>query len=212
MLRLAASLAVLLMLVSAPDLSAQDTILRAILTNDAETHEVVPTTSTGDPRPASFGNAMFILSEDMTSMSYTAEIFNIDVTGSQTPDPNDDLGAAHIHARPDLQTANGGVVWGFFGSPFNDNNPDDSVVTPFATGVGGTFSGKWDAPEGQNTTLAEQLPAIFEGRTYMNFHTTQFGAGEIRGTLTVIPEPASLILAGMGGLLTVLLVRRKRVG
>jgi len=35
------------------------------------------------------------------------------------------------------------------------------AMTPFATGVGGTISGKWDAPEGNmTTTLAAQLPNI----------------------------------------------------
>src|SRR5205807_6051044 len=71
--------------------------------------------------------------------------------------------------------------WGFFGSPFNDNNPDDHVVTPFGSGAGGTFTDKWDDPEGNATTLTAQLPNIRAGRAYINFHTTQFPGGEIRG-------------------------------
>ena len=91
-------------------------------------------------------------------MTFSSTIFNIDVTGSQTPDPNDNLTVAHIHAGPLVTpTTNGPVVWGFFGSPFNDNNPNDALVTPFSTGVGGVFSGKWDLPEGNNTTLDAQL-------------------------------------------------------
>ena len=62
-------------------------------------------------------------------------------------------------------------------------------MTPFATGVGGTFSGKWDAPEGNNTTFAAQLDNILAGHAYINFHTTQFGGGEIRGNIVVVPEP-----------------------
>jgi hypothetical protein len=68
------------------------TILHAILTNAQENPPAVPTTtSTGDPRPASFGTAVFTLNDAQTAMSFTATIFNIDVTGSQTPDTNDDL-------------------------------------------------------------------------------------------------------------------------
>ena len=104
--------------------------------------------------------------------------------------------------------ANVGVVWGFFGSPFHDNNPNDFSMTPFATGVGGTFVGKWDAPEGNNTTLAAQLDNILNGHAYINFHTTQFGGGEIRGLLTVVPEPASLSALAIGSL--ALLARRRR--
>src|SRR5207247_2233334 len=83
-----------------------------------------------------------------------------------------------IHAGPAVTpTTNGPVVWGFFGSPFNDNNPNDFVFSPFPTGVGGTFSGKWDLPEGNGTNLAAQLPNILAGRSYINFHTTKCGGG-----------------------------------
>jgi len=69
--------------------------------------------------------------------------------------------AAHIHAGPAVAPGvNGPVVWGFFGTPFNDNNPNDVVNTPFATGVGGTISGKWDAPEGNATTLTAQVANV----------------------------------------------------
>jgi hypothetical protein len=120
---------------------------------------------------------------------------------------NDNLTAAHIHAGANVPPLNNGVVWGFFGAPFNDNNPNDFSFTAFGPGqVGGTFTGKWDLNEGNNTTLAAQLPNIFAGRAYINFHTTQFGGGEIRGQLTV-PEPASLTLVGLA--LAGLIVRRR---
>lgn len=186
------------------------TILYATLTNSQENPPVTPTTSTGAPRPESFGFATFVVNDAQTSITFTAQIFNIDVTGSQTPDTNDNLTAAHIHAGPNVTPAtNAGVVWGFFGTPFNDNNPNDSLVVPFTTGVGGTFSGKWDAPEGNNTTLAAQLPFILTERAYINFHTTQFGGGEIRGAL-VVPEPSSIVMLGMGAVALIGCGRRLR--
>jgi len=167
-------------------------ILFANLTNSQENPPTTPTLTTGAPRPASFGTATFDLNNALTAMTFSATIFNIDVTGSQTADVNDNLTVAHIHAGPLVTpTTNGPVVWGFFGMPFNDNNPNDAVVTPFSTGVGGTFSGKWDLPEGNNTTLDAQLPNILSGRSYINFHTVQFGGGEIRGAIQVVPEPAT---------------------
>src|SRR5205085_10014476 len=74
------------------------TILFANLTNSQETPPTIPTTSTGAPRPASFGTATFVLNDAMTAMTFTATIFNIDFTGTQTADVNDNLIAAHIHA------------------------------------------------------------------------------------------------------------------
>ena len=182
----------------------------AFLTNGNENPPAVPTLVSGAPRPASFGVATFTLSADWSSLTFEAVIHNVDFTGTQSDDTNDNLVAAHIHAGPGVTpTTNGPVVWGFFGMPFNDNNPSDVVLTPFATGVGGTVSGKWDTPEGNNTTLDAQLPDIIAGRAYINFHTVQFGGGEIRGNITVTPEPATVLLLG-GGLLTLGIAARRR--
>jgi hypothetical protein len=132
-------------------------------------------------------------------MTFSSTIFNIDFTGRQTPDRNDNLTVAHIHAGPNVTPrTNGPVVWGFIGTPFNDTNPRDVRVTPFSTGVGGTVTGKWDAPEGNNTTLTAQLSNILEGRSYINFHTAQFAGGEIRGNISVAPEPTTWLVLGSG--------------
>jgi hypothetical protein len=163
--------------------------------------------SGGGPRPVSFGVATISIAADLQSLTLDARITNIDVNGLQTPnDTNDNLTNAHIHASATVTpTTNAGVVWGFHGAPFNDNNPNDAVMTPFATGVGGDFHAKWDAPEGQGTTLAAQLPNILSFHSYVNFHTNQFGGGEIRG---MIPEPTSASLL-LGGVFVALAQRRR---
>jgi hypothetical protein len=207
MLKIALALAASLLAGSATAV----TLLTATLTNGAENPPTNPTTAAGAPR-SSFGTATFVINDAMTSMTFSATIFGIDVTGTQTADPNDNIAASHIHAAPTVTpTTNGPVVWGFFGSPFNDNNPNDAVMTPFTTGVGGTFSGKWDAPEGNNTTFADQLANILGGHAYINFHTTQFPGGEIRGNIVAVPEPETYLLL-LGGLALVArtAVRRRR--
>ncbi len=190
------------------------TFLTATLNNASENPPTVPTTAGGQPRAASFGTASFFIDSGSTFMTFTATIFNIDVNGMQTPnDANDNLLNAHIHAGPAVTPiTNGPVVWGFFGSPLNDVAPNDFTMTPFASGVGGTFSGKWDLGEGNNTTLTAQLPNILAGRSYINFHTTQFGGGEIRGNIVaMVPEPESYALM-LAGLAVVAGVARRRGG
>ena len=206
MLKIASAL---LLSVLAGSAGAQ-TVLTATLNNASENPPTVPTTAGGQPRAASFGTANFFIDSAASFMTFTATIFNIDVTGSQTADLNDNLVAAHIHAGPLVTpTVNGPVVWGFFGSPFNDNAPNDFSFTPFATGVGGTFSGKWDLGEGNATNLTAQLPNILAGRAYINFHTTQFTGGEIRGNIVAVPEPETYALM-LGGLAIVAGVARRR--
>lgn len=176
------------------------TTFTADLTNAGETGTVIPTLMSGAARPASFGSAVFVLNDAQTALTMTVTAYNIDFTGAQTADANDNLLAAHIHASPTAAPGiNAPVVWGFFGTPFNDNTPNDEVVTPFATGVGGTITGKWDAPEGNGTTLTAQLSNLLTGHAYINFHTVQFGGGEIRGMITAIPEAHeyALMLAGL---------------
>jgi len=190
----------LLVLLAASRPAHASTILIANLTHDQEPGAGPLLASTGGPRPLSFGTALFTLNDAMTELAMTVTVFNIDITGTQTLlDTNDNLLNAHIHvgAPPGV---NAGVRWGFFGSPDNDISPDNLVITPFATGVGGTFTSIWNQgegnPAGQNLTTS--LPDIFAGLSYINFHTTQFTGGEIRGQIGVVPEPSSMILVGAG--------------
>ncbi|MGH9932528.1 MAG: TIGR03118 family protein [Pyrinomonadaceae bacterium] len=168
------------------------------ITNAQENPPTNPTSTGGARRPASYGTATFKINTMQDAMTFTATIKNLDFTGSQTADTNDNLTNAHIHAGAAVTpTTNGPVVWGFFGSPFNDNNPNDQAVTLLVGEVGGIISGKWDAPEGNGTTFAAQLANLKEGRAYINFHSTQFGGGEIRGNFPAMTAFRDLLVAGL---------------
>lgn len=167
------------------------------LTNGQENPPANPTTTGGARRAASFGTATFNMNTAQTQMTFTATINNIDFTGSQTADVNDNMIAAHIHASASVTPGtNGPVVWGFFGSPLNDNNPNDVVKTD-GPGVGGTISGKWDPPEGNGTTFAAQLSNLKSGHAYINFHTTQFGGGEVRGNFPEMQGFRDSLITGL---------------
>jgi len=109
-------------------------------------------------------------------------VHGLDLSDTQTAATGDNLLAARMHdSALSVPGFSAGVVFGFFG--VSDNNPNDLVETPFSSGVGGTITGKWDANQGNNTTLAAQLSNLREGRAYFNFHTRQFPGGEIRGNI-----------------------------
>lgn len=168
------------------------------LTNSQEVPPANPTTTTGMRRPNSFGTSTFHIDDTLKTMTVNTTVFNIDINGTQTTDTNDNLTNAHIHAGASVAPGvNGPVVWGFFGSPYNDTTPDDHVVTPVAP-VGGTFFNKWDDVEGNGgTTLTAQLANIRAGRAYINFHTSQFGGGEIRGNFPATQPLRDNLVAGL---------------
>ena len=102
-------------------------------------HENPPTTPTlvgGASRPLAFGHFDFVLNDAQTSMTMSGTVTNLDFTGTQTADPNDNVQNAHIHASATVTATTNVPSSGFIGSPQNDVNPADVVVTPFpAPGV-----------------------------------------------------------------------------
>ena len=185
-------------LLASANLSPSD--FSVFISSSQEVPPTNPTTTGGASRLQAWGTARFVVNGGTTAMTMSATVNNLDFTGSQTTDTNDNLLNAHIHAGPSVAPGvNGPVVWGFIGTPFNDNNPNDAVVAPFSSGVGGSVSGKWDAPEGNGTTLSAQIDNMRAGRAYINFHTSQFAGGEIRGNFPATQALRDSLLAGLNG-------------
>jgi hypothetical protein len=75
------------------------------------------------------------------------------------------------------------------------------------TGVPGATSGA--IPEQSFAITAGQVAQLQAGHFYMDVHTSNFEGGEIRGQVTLTPEPASVWLIGLG--LSVVAVARCRM-
>jgi hypothetical protein len=93
-----------------------------------------------------------------------------------------------------------GAISGAYDHTFDMTNPS-SYNAAFVTDHGGNASGAFAA-------LVEGLNS---GRAYANIHSEAYQAGEIRGFLTLVPEPESyaMLLAGLG--IISILTRRRRV-
>jgi hypothetical protein len=121
--------------------------------------------------------------------------------------------AAHIHcctAAPGTGTAGIAVdtpslpgfplgsTSGSFSGIFDLDDPLN--FTPaFITANGGTAAG----------AIATLVGGLNAGRAYFNVHSTAFPGGEVRVFPTLVPEPASLSLLGIG-LLSLAIRRRRR--
>jgi len=153
------------------------------------------------------GSARLILNATKDRVEGDVQLFGVDLDGNQTPDPDDDVVAFHIHRAP--VGVNGPVVFGFI-SPNNDQN-GELMINPEL----GTVWFGWDLNEGNGTTLAAELANLRAGDLYFNVHTVGIGSGEIRGQIvhSSIPEPmtAGLAMCGLTGL-GLLSSRRRRVG
>jgi hypothetical protein len=63
----------------------------------------------------------------------------------------------------------------------------------FDAATSGTFSGS-------GTLSASQVAGMLNGLTYFNIHSGTYPGGEIRGQITVVPEPSALAVLGLGAL------------
>jgi hypothetical protein len=148
------------------------------------------------PANASPGTGFADVFYNNTAHTLLVEVSFTNLTGTTT--------ASHIHAAtssPFLGTAGVatttptfagfplGVTFGSYSNTL-DLTLSSSYNPSYVTANGGTTA----------SAEAALIAAINAGEAYLNIHTTTFGGGEIRGFLTLVPEPSTTALLGIGGL------------
>lgn len=185
-------LATVVVLTLAGAVSASAAVLRyqAMVTGGQQVPDPVMTDA--------FGMASLDVNTEFESLS-----FSLDVTGIGLADLVDvaNLGPVHLHRAPAGRNGPVIVPFTFESAGYTDTAEGFRLfraMVSFSDISGGADFGTF-------------VSGLDKGDFYVNVHTAEFGAGEIRGQLSAVPLPASafLLLGAVGGLAG---LRRLRAG
>ncbi len=146
------------------------------------------------------GSAELTLSEDGTSLHYSIHVSGVDFgafTEAGTPlteDTGDDVTALHFHNAP--RGENGPVVFGLIGLAQDEDDLEIQVNEDGSTYI----TGYWELTDNANAPLTDFVDEIRGAESgedvelYLNLHTVEFPAGEIRGQLQVELEEVEVVV------------------
>jgi hypothetical protein len=162
-------------------------------------NEVPPNASAG------FGTGTFTFDDVLHTMLVEVEFEGL--TGTTT--------AAHVHAPTTVAgTGNTGVATElplFTGFPTGVNAGTYSHT--FDTSLAASYNPAFITNFGGGTTAGAEaalIQAAIDGKAYLNIHSTFAPGGEIRGFLTLVPEPATWALMILGFGMTGAVLRARR--
>jgi hypothetical protein len=157
-------------------------------------------------RIALAGAAALALAAPASATTYQVQVLLTGANERPTPVGTEGFGTATVTF--DDQTGAMSVTGDFFALSSNANNahvhgyapqgnPGDAGTTgppvfglTFTAAMFGAFSGSGTVP-------SDRIDDVLAGLTYINVHSVNFPAGEIRGQI-VVPEPTSALLGGLG--------------
>ena len=147
------------------------------------------------PANASPGTGFALVSFDSAANTLQVQVLFAGLLGTTT--------ASHIHAATTVAGAGtAGVATTtptFAGFPLGVTSGSYSNTLDLT--LASSYNPAFVTANGGTTTTAEAalVAAMFAGKSYLNIHTTVVPGGEIRGFLTLVPEPNTVALVGLGG-------------
>ena len=177
--------------------SSQTTQAVALTTSLTGAQEVVVPGAPSPANTAAKGTSKLVLNAAGDALEYSVTVSGIDFgallgTGPMTPQKDDDLAFAHIHAGP--RGVNAPVIFTLSadGKPGKTDDKDNLKIVRNADDSV-TFTGVWNQAEnGKLSSVVDKIRGAQSGQDidlYWNFHTTKFKGGEVRGQLQGEPTP-----------------------